>query len=67
MSMKDSATFSDCDLRVVDSTFRVVRIEMNQDGELWVWLPWSLDYLSLGGRIHALTLDSFGHTAAGLN
>lgn len=64
-SGKDSGEYSQCDLVVDDSTFRVVSVEMDQDGELWVWLPWSLDYLTGLGRIYALTWDSFGQD--GLN
>ena len=59
---KGSTEFSECDLRVVDSIFRLVSVELQQDGELWVWLPLSLDYPNLGGFIHAVTLATFGKT-----
>lgn len=59
---KGSTEFSECDLRVVDSTFRLVSVELQPDGELWVWLPLSLGSTNTGGYIHAVTLDTFGKT-----
>ena len=64
-SHKGSIEYSQCDLRVVDSTFQPVSIELTPDGELWVWLPWSLASRNRGGFIHEVTWESFGET--GLN
>ena len=58
--LRGSTEFSQCDLRVVDSIFRLVSVDMEPDGELWVWLPLSLDYPNTGGFIHAVTWDTFG-------
>ncbi len=54
-----------CDLVVVDSTFKVVSVDLMVIGELSLGLPWSLDYPNLGARIVLLSWESFG--AAGLN
>ncbi len=54
-----------CDLAVVDSTFRVVSVDLMVIGELSVGLPWSLDYPLLGARTVLLSWESFG--AHGLN
>ena len=64
-SRTDSIEYSQCDLEVVDSIFRVCSVEILPGGELWVWLPLSLDYPSTGGRIHRLTWELFG--MSGLN
>jgi len=49
-----------CDLAVVDSTFRVVSIDLETLGELVVGLPWSLDYPGLGAHTVLLSWERFG-------
>lgn len=54
-----------CDLAVVDSTFRVVSINLEVTGDLLLGLPWSLDYPDLGAHTVLLSWDTFGEN--GLN
>ena len=65
LSLKGSTEHLDCDLTVEDSIFRLVSVELQPDGELWVWLPLSLGSLSDLGSIYRVTLGTFG--MAGLN
>lgn len=62
-SVKGSIEYSECDLKVEDSIFRLVSVELRPDGELWVWLPWILGYPNLGGFIYAVSSESFGKNA----
>lgn len=54
-----------CDLVVADSTFRVVSVDLEITGPLWVGLPWRLDCLQLGVHLHELSWECFGQS--GLN
>jgi hypothetical protein len=53
------------DLVVADSTFRVVSIDLEAIGELWLGLVWSLDYPELGAYSHLVSWELFGED--GLN
>jgi hypothetical protein len=60
MSPKDLTEYSGCVLAVVDSTFKVVSVDLERIGTLSVLLPWSLDYPT-----HEVSWESFG--MSGLN